>query len=202
MAKKDARIDAYIEHSEAFARPVLLKLRKLVHSACPDVEETIKWGFPHFDYKGIMCSMASFKNHCAFGFWKNALMKDAREMAGRNENAMGHLGKIQSLADLPSDKKITGWIREAMKLNDDDVKIPQRQKRAPKELVIPEVLQAALKRDKKAFEHFTNFPPSHKREYAEWIAEAKTDETRQRRVAQAVEWIREGKGRNWKYERR
>ncbi len=202
MIKKDKRIDEYITKSEAFAKPVLLHIRKLVHQACPDVEENIKWGFPHFDYKGIMCSMASFKNHCAFGFWKSSLMKDAKQMIGNNEYAMGHLGKIKSLQDLPPDKKIIAWVKEAMKLNNDDIKVPERPKKDKREIVVPDALQTALYKNKKALEHFSNFPPSRKREYIEWITDAKTDDTRERRIAQTIQWVSDGKGRNWKYERK
>ena len=132
MGNKDKRVDVYISKSADFAKPILIHLRELVHTACPDTQETIKWSFPHFDYKGMLCSMAAFKEHCAFGFWKTALMKDAKEMMGKNEYAMGHLGKITSLADLPPDKKIIAWIKEAMKLNDDNVKLPERKKTASK----------------------------------------------------------------------
>ena len=202
MLQKDKRIDAYILKSGDFAKPVLNHLRRLVHTACPNAEETIKWGFPHFDYKGMMCSMAAFKQHCAFGFWKTALMKDAKEMIGKNEYAMGHLGKIKSLADLPPDKKIIGWIKEAMKLNDDDVKLPERKKTAsPKEIEIPDALQKALNKNKTAATAFNNFSPSHKREYIEWVNEAKTEETKNKRIAQTIEWVAEGKSRNWKYMR-
>src|SRR5664279_3674411 len=128
MEKRDKRIDVYIGKSADFAKPVLEYIRDTVHKACPDIQETIKWGFPHFDYKGMLCSMASFKQHCAFGFWKTALMKDAEEMLGKNEYAMGHLGRITSLKDLPPDKKITAWIIEAVKLNDDERKLPERKK--------------------------------------------------------------------------
>jgi uncharacterized protein YdeI (YjbR/CyaY-like superfamily) len=203
MIQKDKRIDAYILKSADFAKPVLNHLRSLVHSACPKVEETIKWGFPHFDYKGMMCSMAAFKQYCAFGFWKTKLMKDAKEMMEQNEYAMGHMGKIKSLKDLPPNKKITAWIKEAMKLNDDDVKLPERKKRdANKEIEIPGVLQKALDKNKTAATAFTNFSPSHKREYIEWITEAKTEETKNKRTATTIEWLKEGKSRNWKYERK
>ena len=149
-----------------------------------------------------MCSMAAFKQHCAFGFWKTALMKDAKEMIGKNEYAMGHLGKIKSLADLPPDKKIIGWIKEAMKLNDDDVKLPERKKTAsPKEIEIPDALQKALNKNKTAATAFNNFSPSHKREYIEWVNEAKTEETKNKRITQTIEWVSEGKSRNWKYMR-
>ena len=203
MIQKDKRIDAYILKSADFAKPILNHLRSLVHTACPNVEETIKWGFPHFDYKGMMCSMAAFKQHCAFGFWKTALMKDAKEMISQNEYAMGHMGKIRSLKDLPPDKKITAWIKEAMKLNDDDVKLPERKKGcSTKEIEIPDALQKALDKNKTAATRFTSFSPSHKREYIEWINEAKTEETKNKRTATTIEWLKEGKSRNWKYERK
>ena len=203
MGNKDKRVDDYISKSAEFAKPILNHLRQLVHEACPNVQETMKWSFPHFDYKGMMCSMASFKQHCAFGFWKTALMKDAKEMIGKNEYAMGHLGKIMSLKDLPPDKKITSWIKEAAKLNDDDVKLPERKKSiAKKEIEIPDAFQKALIRNKAAATTFRNFSPSHKYEYLEWITEAKTDETRNKRIATAIEWLAEGKSRNWKYVRK
>ena len=203
MAQKDKRIDEYILKSADFAKPVLNHLRSLVHSACPNVEETVKWGFPHFDYKGMMCSMAAFKQHCAFGFWKTKLMKDAKEMISQNEYAMGHMGKIRSLKDLPPDKKITAWIKEAMKLNDDDVKLPERKKSvSTKEIEVPDALQKALIKNKLAATTFSNFSPSHKNEYIEWINEAKTEETKNKRTATTIEWLKEGKSRNWKYERK
>jgi uncharacterized protein YdeI (YjbR/CyaY-like superfamily) len=203
MTQKDKRIDEYILKSGDFAKPILNHLRRLVHNACPQVQETIKWGFPHFDYKGMMCSMAAFKQHCAFGFWKTKLMKDAKEMMGQNEYAMGHLGKIKTLANLPPDKKITAWIKEAMKLNDDDVKLPERTKREPiKEIEIPDALEKALNINNKAATTFSNFSPSNKREYIEWIAEAKTEETKNKRIATTIEWLKQGKFRNWKYERK
>jgi uncharacterized protein YdeI (YjbR/CyaY-like superfamily) len=202
MGNKDKRIDAYISKSAEFATPILNHLRKLVHAACPNVQETIKWSFPHFDYKGMMCSMAAFKNHCAFGFWKSSIMKDAKELRGKNEDAMGHLGKITSLKDLPPDKKITAWIKEAMKLNDDDVKLPERKKTdLKKDVEIPAALQKALNSNTSAATKFNGLSPSHKREYIEWINEAKTEATKAKRINTAIEWVSEGKSRNWKYMR-
>ena len=206
MAKKELLIDAYIEKAEPFAKPVLKHIRKLVHTACPEAEEKIKWSFVHFDYKGApMCSMASFKKHCAFGFWKAVLMKDAGVLTGKDSHAaMGNLGKITSLKDLPADKKILGWIKEAMMLNEKGIKVPKtvNPKYPKKELVVPPELTKALKKNKAAMAAFDNFSPSHKREYAEWIAEAKTDETRNRRLEQAIALMAEGKNRNWKYQKK
>jgi uncharacterized protein YdeI (YjbR/CyaY-like superfamily) len=200
MGKKDARIDLYIFKSAEFAKPILLHLRELVHTACPDVEETIKWSFASFDYKGPMCSMASFKQHCAFGFWKASLMKDkALVVNAESESAMGHYGKITSLKDLPADKKIIAHIKEAMMLNEKGIKLPPRKTNTKKEIVVPDYFLKVLKKNKNTFTTFESFSPSHKREYVEWITEAKTDETKNRRMETAIEWISEGKSRNWKY---
>ncbi len=201
MPTKDPRIDLYISNAADFARPILLHLRELVHLACPEVQETIKWSFASFDYKGPMCSMASFKQHCAFGFWKASLMKDKSLVSNaESESAMGHYGKIMSLKDLPSDKKIIAHIKEAMMLNEKGIKLPPKKvTTAKKEVVVPDYFLKQLKKNKKAFTTFKSFSPSHKREYVEWITEAKTDETKNHRMETAIEWMSEGKSRNWKY---
>jgi uncharacterized protein YdeI (YjbR/CyaY-like superfamily) len=197
---QDKRIDSYIAKSADFAKPILIHLRKLIHSACPQVEETIKWGFPHFDYKGMMCSMAAFKNHLAFNFWKATLMKDAALFTENNQSSMGHYGKITSLADLPSDQIIIFRIKEAMKLNDEVIKLPERTRSEKKpEIVVPDALKKELVKYKKAAATFNGFSPSQKREYTDWINDAKTDETRNKRVLTTIEWLTEGKVRNWKY---
>lgn len=199
MGKRDKRIDTYILKSADFAIPILNHLRELVHVACPDVEETVKWGFPHFDYKGVMCSMASFKQHCVFGFWKAALMKDKKLIANaKSETSMGHLGRIESLNDLPSDSVMIRYIKEAAKLNEAGIKL---EKKAPvkKALVIPTYFTKALKTNKKAQTTFKTFSYSNQKDYVEWITEAKTDATREKRMATALEWMAEGKVRNWKY---
>ncbi len=201
MSATDSRIDAYIEKSAPFAKPVLQHIRELVHKACPAVEETMKWSFPHFDYKGIMCSMASFKHHCAFSFWKASIMKDPeRILKIKDRESMGHFDKISSLEDLPSDEVLIAYIKEAARLNDEEIKLPSKTKRLEKkELEIPDYLTAALKKNEKAQTCFDNFSPSHKREYIEWITEAKTEATRMKRIETAIEWLVEGKIRNWKY---
>jgi len=198
MGKRDARVDAYIAKSAEFARPILGHIRELVHSACPEVEEAMKWSSPHFLYKGMLCHMAAFKEHCAFGFWKGSLIVGSND--GAAEKAMGQFGRITKLSDLPSKKMLAGYIREAMKLNDDGVKSPTRSKpREPREVVVPDDLAKALQKNKKAGVTFEKFSPSHKREYIEWITEAKTETTRSRRLETAIEWMTEGKSRNWKY---
>ena len=201
MAKKDPRIDAYIKKAAPFAQPILNHYRSLVHTACPEVEETMKWSFPHFDYKGeMMCSMAAFKQHCAFGFWKASLFKDPSLLQNaKGETAMGHLGRIESIDQLPSDKKIMGWIKEAMKLNDAGVKV-EKEKKPVKELVVPPYFLAALQKNKKAAAFFEASSPSCKREYVQWVDEAKTEATRNKRLDQSIEWLAESKQRNWKYQ--
>jgi len=197
MGKKDPRVDAYIEEAEVFARPILRHLRTLVHAACPDVEETMKWSFPHFDYRGIMCSMASFKAHCAFGFWKAALVLGDKAADG----AMGHLGRITSIDDLPSEKVLTGYVKTAARLNEEGVRVERTARRPKPPVEAPADLLRALEKNKKAHAAFEAFPPSHKRDYVEWIVEAKGEDTRRRRLETAVAWMASGKPRNWKYMR-
>ena len=202
MPTTDKRIDAYIEKKADFAKPILKHLRELVHKACPDAEETIKWGMPFFDYKeSVLCAMAAFKEHCSFTFWKAKLMKDPEGILQVAErHAMGNFDRITSLKDLPSDKTLIAYIKEAAKLNEDDIKLPPRKKAAPTELKMPVDFAAALKKNKKANTVFENFTPGKKKEYIEWITEAKTEPTKIKRIETAVEWIAEGKSRNWKYQ--
>lgn len=205
MAKKEKAIDAYISKSADFAKPILNHIRELVHKTCPGVEEKMKWSFPHFDYKGeMMCSMAAFKQHAVFGFWKASLMKDPVLVeTAKSEVAMGHLGRLTSVKDLPSDKKMMAWIKEAMLLNDKGIKLAAKPKAADKkELIIPDYFITALAKNKKAKQVFESFAYSHKKEYVQWITEAKTEDTRNKRMTTALEWLSEGKSRNWKYERK
>ena len=196
MGTRDKRVDAYIAKSGEFAKPILEHLREVVHDGCPGVEETIKWGFPNFQHRGMLCSMAAFKEHCTFGFWKGSLIVETGD--GRSDEAMGQLGRITKLSDLPPRRKLVAYVKRAKELNDAGVKVVRKTTPKPA-LEAPAELLAALKKNKKAQATFDSFPPSHKREYVEWIVQAKTDETRQRRVAQAVEWMSDGKARNWKY---
>jgi uncharacterized protein YdeI (YjbR/CyaY-like superfamily) len=194
MPKIDPRVDAYIERSAEFAQPILTFLRETVHGACPDAEETLKWGMPTFMYHGILCSMAAFKQYATFGFWLGRLVVPEAD----DESAMGHYGRITHCRDLPTKKVIVGHIKLAMKLNVDGVKTPRTKSTKP----VPEVpddLSAALKKNRKARATFEAFSPSHRREYIEWIIEAKRADTRQRRLEQAIEWLAEGKQRHWKY---
>lgn len=202
MGKHDARVDAYIARSADFAKPILEHIRLLVHTACPDVEETMKWSFPHFDYKGMMCNMAAFKKHCAFGFWKAGAMKDPDNiLTATGAEAMGHLGRITGLSDLPSDKIMIKYIKEAARLNDEGIAIQRNKPGSKKPPKTPSDLAAALKKNARARATFEAFSPSHRREYIEWIEEAKRPETRAKRIATTLKWLAEGKSRNWKYER-
>ena len=199
MGKHDPRVDAYIAKSADFARPILEHLRAVIHEGCPEVEEAIKWGMPSFLYHGrILCGIAAFKQHCAFGFW------GGRGLVGnedKRDDAMGQFGRIASLKDLPSKKVLVGYVKQAMKLSDERAAAPPKPRKAPKPApATPDDLAAALKKNKKAAVTYEAFSPSCKREYVEWISEAKREETRASRVAQAVTWMAEGKQRNWKYQ--
>lgn len=193
MATKDSRVDAYIEKAPDFAKPILTQLRALAHKACPEVEETMKWRMPHFTRGGILFGMAAFKQHCAVHFWKGKLVLGAE----RNEG-FGNLGRIGTLSDLPGDKALLHYIKKAVKLNESGVKTPAA--RGPKKrLIVPDYFRAALRRNKKAQATFENFSYSHKKEYVNWITEAKREETRERRIKTALQWLAEGKPQNWKY---
>ena len=201
MGTRDPRVDAYIAKQQDFAKPILVHLRDVVHGACPEVEETLKWSSPFFMYKGgMLCSMAGFKAHAIFGFWKGALIDGVSPNRNDGGDAMGNYGRLTSVKDLPSKRELATLIKRAMQLHDDGVKVAR--KRAPKPAAkVPPELAAALAKNRKAAAQFEAFSPSHRREYIEWIADAKRDETKAKRVAQAVEWIAEGKGRNWKYQK-
>jgi len=199
MPTTDPRIDAYIERSADFAQPLLKHIRKLVHKAAPEIVETMKWSFPHFDHKGTVCSMAAFKEHCAFGFWKQSLLEDGAFPA--EKTAMGSFGRITSRKDLPDDKTMVKLIRDAVSLNEKGIKVKRQTTPGKKDLVIPPYLLEALAKNDTAAATFENFPYSCKKEYVEWITEAKTDATRDKRLATTIEWLAEGKRRNWKYEK-
>ena len=201
MANRNPEVDAYIDKSAAFAQPILEKIRMLFHAACPQIQEVMKWSFPHFEYKGLVGSMAAFKQHCSFGFWKGKLLKDPHRLFnGVGDTSMGGM-KVSSLTDLPSDKILLAYIKEAVALNEDGVKAPIAKKKPKKALVVPDYFLAALRKNKEALAVFEAFSPSHQREYVEWVTEAKQEATRAKRLAQAIDWMAQGKSRNWKYEK-
>lgn len=205
MGTKDPRIDQYIMKAQPFAKPILEHLRALIHQAVPDVQETVKWGMPSFDYKGPFAGMAAFKQHCTFMFWKAQLLNDPKGYLGKRKahggEAMGHLGCIGSISDLPPNKALLDLLKQAKKLNDDGVKLPSRAKKETVEMKVPDYFTKALKKNLSAHDHFKAFTPGKRKEYIEWLEEAKTEATREKRLAQAIEWIAEGKSRNWKYQK-
>ncbi len=198
------KVDAYIAKAQPFAQPILTHIRSLVHKACPEVEEAIKWSMPFFTLRGIVIGhMAAFKQHCSVSFWGPEMNAILNEAGLHSEDGMGSLGKITSLKDLPPDKQLLGYYRHAagLILDGERTKSLERTKKSVKPPPqIPAELTAALKKNKAAAKVFTAFSPSCQREYADWIAEAKRPETRDKRIAQAIEWIAEGKQRNWKYQ--
>ncbi len=200
IAKRDSRVDAYIASAPDFAKPILNHLRELVHSACPDVEETMKWSRPHFLHNGLLCGMSAFKEHCAFGFWMAEMVLGEKAKGVTEKDSAGHFGRITSLADLPGDKQLLALIKKAVELNDSGAKRPVPTRPAGnRDLIIPDYVTAALKKNKKALATFEAFSYSHKKEYVEWITEAKREETRQKRIETMLTWLAEGKSRNWKY---
>jgi uncharacterized protein YdeI (YjbR/CyaY-like superfamily) len=200
-SKTDPRVDAYIAKSAEFAQPILKRLRSLVHEACPGAEEAMKWGHPGFMYEGkILTIIAAFKAHCGLVFWHHEMKKRLAAEGLIVREAMGHMGRIEKLSDLPGDATLRRLFRHAAELtaSGKPARPPAAKKPRP-ELAVPKDLAAALKKNAKAANAFENFAPSHRREYIEWITEAKREETRVSRLATAMEWIAEGKQRNWKY---
>lgn len=195
MASKDPRIDAYIAKAPPFAKPILTRFRKAVHAGCPDVTETVKWSVPHFDYKGVLGGMAAFKEHCRVGFWKGSLLTSAP--AGKT----GGMEYVASLEDMPGERTLVKMVREAAALNEAGVKVTRVAKAPKKPLKAPSYMLAAIRKDSKALATYEAFSPSARREYIEWVTEAKSDETRNRRLATAVQWLAEGRSRHWKYQR-
>jgi uncharacterized protein YdeI (YjbR/CyaY-like superfamily) len=196
MPTTDPRVDAYIEKSRDFAKPILTRIREMVHEACPAVVEKIKWSSPFFDYNGqMMCGMAAFKEHCSLIFWKASLIEG---VPANGDDSRGSFGRLTSVKELPSRKVFAGYIKAAMALNDAGITV-KRARTVKPEAKVPKELAAALKRNRKAATTFASFPPGQRREYCDWISEAKREETKSKRVAQAIEWIAEGKTRHWKY---
>jgi hypothetical protein len=198
-SRRDPRVDVYIGKAAPFARPILSGIREAVHTGCPDVVETLKWGVPHFEHEGVLCGMAAFTQHVRFGFWKATLLK-AKAPAGTRVPGMG-TGKVTSWADLPDKRALVELVRAAARLNEsgENVARPARPRRpAPR---TPAFLAAALGKRPRAAAAFKALRPSHKREYIEWLTGAKTQETRDRRLVTALEWIADGKPRHWKHQR-
>ena len=195
---RDERVDAYIERQAEFAKPILTKLRAMVHAACPDCDETLKWSMPSFIYKGsILAGMAAFKAHATFGFWQAKLVVGE---TGREREAMGSFGRLTRVEDLPDEATMAALIRKAMTLVDTGEKAPRPVKHPKPALETPPDLLEALAANEAARATFDDFPPSARRDYLDWLAGAKQPETRAKRLAQAVEWMVEGKRRHWKYE--
>jgi uncharacterized protein YdeI (YjbR/CyaY-like superfamily) len=197
MPKTSPDVDRYIANAPEFAQPILTKIRKAFHKACPDIEETMKWSVPFFDYKGVVGSMAAFKQHVGWGFWKGKLMSDPEQLMQGERTGMGGM-RVESVKDLPSEKIMIDYIKEAVRLNEEGVKSERVRAKKPA-LEMPDDLAGALKKNKAASKAFEGFAPGQRREYIEWITGAKQEATRKKRLDQAIEWIAEGKPRNWKY---
>jgi uncharacterized protein YdeI (YjbR/CyaY-like superfamily) len=196
MPTLDPRVDAYIDNAPEFSKPILVELRKRVHAACPDVKETIKWRMPSFEHHGLLAGMAAFKAHMTFGFWKDALLRKEKDHAETVERA----GCMKAFADLPAKAPFAKALKRAMQLNEEGVATPRAKAKPKKPIPMPPEFARALAANKKAKAVFDDFAPSCKREYLEWIADAKKDDTRARRIEQAIDWIGDGKKRHWKYE--
>jgi uncharacterized protein YdeI (YjbR/CyaY-like superfamily) len=200
MKDPNPEFDAYFERAPDFARPIMAKIRKAAHRACPDIREVMKWSRPHFEFEGLVAGMGANNRDVSFGFWKGELLHDGGGAFEKVGNTAITAIKIEKLTDLPTQKLLVDLFKRAVDLNRSGTK-PARKKKAAKRPPpkAPADLMAALKKNKKALKTYEGFSPSHKREYVEWITEAKRQATREKRLAQAVEWMAQGKPRNWKY---
>ena len=197
MPKTDPRVDAYIAKAAPFAQPILTRLRELVHRAEPEIEETIKWGAPFFVLDGIVCQMAAFKAHCAFGFWRGG----RPEPTGKEGDAMGQFGRLTKVGEIPPVAQVLRMVRAAAASNRSGEKAPAKPRTARPAIAMPKEFRAAMGKSVQAKATYEAFSPSQHREYLEGITEAKTEATRDKRIATAVEWLAEGKTRMWKYRR-
>ena len=203
MSDFNPKVDEYFAKSEEFAIPIMEYLRQIIHDTCPDVVEVMKWGFPHFDYKGdMMCILGSFKKHCSFSLYKAELMVDPKIAESvKAGQKMGYLDKIKSVSDLPEEKVLVAYIKEAMTLNEKGIKKVKPKTEPKQPIEIPDYFSEKLALNPKAKEIFESQSPSFRKEYLVWIIDAKTDATRQKRIEESLEWITEGKGRFWKYKK-
>jgi len=203
MSKFNPQFDEYIKKSADFAKPIMEYLRQIIHETCPEVEEIIKWGNPHFDYRNdMMCILAGYKNHCSFSLYKAELMSDTKIIESvKAGQKMGYMDKLKSLSDLPAKETLVAYIKEAMVLNENGVKKAKPVSEKPKVIEVPDYFSEKLATNPLAKEVFESKSPSFRKDYLVWITDAKTEATRQKRMEQSLEWIAEGKGRFWQYEK-
>jgi uncharacterized protein YdeI (YjbR/CyaY-like superfamily) len=199
MVTKDPRVDTYIEQAAPFAKPILKYLRRVIHQGCPDAVETIKWSSPFFEYKGILCGFVEFKAHCSLFFWKDIDVSRFLPKTNTAGGGMGQFGEITSLADLPKDSVLLACVRSAVEQRESPDSKAKRAAKPGVEVPVPPELKKALAKNAKAAATFARFAPSHRREYIMWITDAKREETREQRLKTTVEWLKEGKPRNWEY---
>ncbi len=200
------QFDAYIEKSADFAQPILARLRKIFHSACPDIQEVMKWSVPHFEKDGLVGGMAAFKKHVSLGFWKSREMDDPHNLFEGDPKAGMCAIKFTDVRDVPPPKILAAYVRQAVKINMEKANAPKPKARkttgrkVAQNVTVPADLKSALAKNRKARETFDNFSYTNRKEYVEWITEAKRDATREKRLRTTIEWLAEGKRRNWKYE--
>lgn len=204
MAQLNSKVDEYIAKSEDFAKPILEYLRQIIHETCQDATEDIKWGTPHYSYKGDhLCMIAGFKNHCSFSIYKAEFLQD-KEIAEsvKAGKKFGYMDKLKSVSELPSKEVLVSLLKEAMTINEQGIKKEKAVSDKPKVIETPEYLTEALDANTKAKEVWESKSASYRKDYLVWITDAKTDATRQKRIEQSLEWIAEGKGRFWQYEKK
>ena len=195
----DPRVDAYIQQAAPFAQPILTKIRAAFHAGCPDLEETIKWGVPSFERGGMLGGMASFKKHVSYGFWRAGEMDDPHDLLGKERKASFMRIRAESVKDLPTKTVLVSYVKQARRLNEAGQPVRAKKKPAQTTPKAPAELTRAIQASPKAAAFWKTLAPGYRKEYVEWVTDAKREATREKRLLQTVEWLAEGKKRNWKY---
>lgn len=185
------QIDEYIAGKEAWARPFLTKLRQLVLTANPKMEQEWKWKAPAFTHHGIVCLLWGFKAHVSLTFSDGNLLDDPNQVfddCGGNEH--NRALKLRAGDTIP-EKQIVAWVKSACEINEKGLK-PKAKQAAPKAkaVTVSADFDKALKKNKAVKEFFDSLSPSCKRAYTEWVDEAKREETKLKRIAKGIEALK------------
>jgi hypothetical protein len=203
----NAQVTAYAAAMPAYAQPIFAHLRALIHTTCPDTDEAIKWSIPHFERDGdYLCIFAASPGHASFTFYKQQLMSDPRLRDNLNLPAIKRfMGRLTSLSDLPDDATLAAMLQEAADLNARGVRLPDRAPKTPPVIDMPSAVATAvataLAANPAAQAVWDAKSAAWRKDYLVWITAAKTDPTRDARIAEALDWIADGKARFWKYQK-
>jgi len=187
-------IDEAFSKFTGFQKEYCNHLRKLIHKAMPDVKEDWKWG-PNFNVNGMVCGVWGFKDHVKLVFFKGSAMKDTYKLFNQGKENEGNRSINFSSADKIDDKKIIEYLKEAAEINRKGIKLVKKEIK----VVMPAILVKALNKDKASKTYFESLAPSHRRDYADYISQAKQEETQLRRLDKVMEMLTDKRTLNDKY---